>query len=199
MRRTWSYSTLLLPFFCPFITSAATLPSSLHLTSEANLFSNGSQEFVQCLTRSNVTYRVYDSPLELAMTFGRRPILPWQVITFLEYVLIDIKPNASRHPEEYIPHGYYYYHELQHLGAISVIPSLFRRFTWANLYLVVHALAEYIVGAPRAYEMCVEINFRNGGLAGAIFLDWWTPDVPKSRYILRVRGAGNRRLLRLDP
>lgn len=198
MRKTWSYATLLLQFFCPFITSAATLPSSLHLASEASLLSNGSQEFVKCLPRSNVTYPVYDSPLELAMTFGRRPILPWQVITFLETVLVDIKPNAARHPQEYIPHGFYYYHEFQQLGAIGVVPSLYRKFTWANLYLVLHALAEYIVAAPRAYEMCVEINFRNGGLAGAIFLEWWTPDVPTSRSSPRVRGAKNRRLLRLD-
>lgn len=198
MRKTWSYATLLLQFFCPFITSAATLPSSLHLTREANLVSNGSHEFVKCLTRSNVTYLVYDSPLELAMTFGRGPILPWQVITFLEYVLIDIKPNAARHPHEYIPDGYYYYHELQQLGAISVVPSLYRKFTWSNLYLVVHALAEYIVAAPRAYEMCVEINFRDGGLAGVIFLEWWTPDVPPTPNSLRIRDAGNRRLLRSD-
>ena len=199
MRRTWFNITLLLQLSYPFLTSAATLSPYLLLTSNTKPFSNGSHRSVQCLARSNATYPVYDSPLELAMTFGHRPILSWQVTTFLEYVLIAIRPNAELHPDGYLPNGYYYYHEIRQLGAVSVIPSFFRNFTWSNLYLVLHALAEYIVTAPHAYEMCVEINFRKGGLAGVIFLDWWTPDVPTLPSSLRVRDAGNRHLLEWGP
>ena len=196
MRRTWFHITVLSQFFVTLLVSAATLPPSLRLISTANLYNsshelvnwvsnlnphNGSHKSVQCLARSNVTYPIYDSPLVLAMTLGHRPILSWQVTTFIEYVIIAIKGNAAKHPHEYMPDGYYYYHEQHRLGAISVIPSFYRNFTWSDLYLVLHGLAEYIVTAPRAYEMCVEINFKAGGLAGVIFLDWWTSDVPGTR------------------
>ena len=192
MRRTWCLIPVLLQILFTFLISAATLPPSLQLSSGANLISNGSLDYVTCRSKSNVTYPIYDSPLELAMTFGHRPILSWQLTTYLQYILIAIKGNADRHPNDYLPRGYYHYHEPGHLGAVSVVPSLFRNFTWANLYLVLHALAEYIVTAPHAYEMCVEINFRAGGFAGVIFLTWWTSDVP------HVPRLGNRRLLELD-
>ena len=181
----WS-QIILLQIFFTLLTSAASLPPSLQLSSNANLLSNGSQDYIECRSRSNVTYPVFDSPLELAMTFGHRPILSWQLITFLQSVLISIKPNAARHPNVYIPDGYYYYHEPGHLGVVSVVPALFRKFTWANLYLVLHALGEYIVTAPHAYEMCVEINFKAGGFAGVIFITWWTPDVPTVRDSLSI-------------
>ena len=126
------------------------------------------------------------------MTFGHRPILSWQQSTFLRAVLIAIKPNASLYPYEYLPDNYYYYHEPGHLGAVIVVPSFYRNFTWSDLYLVLHSLAEYIVKAPSGYEMCVEINFKAGGLAGVIFLDWWTADVPTIREPLNVRDAENR-------
>ena len=198
MRKTWSYASLLLPYFCSSLASAATLPPSLQLISNATLLSNSSHENVKCLPKPNATYLVYDSPLELAMTFGHRPILSWIVTTFLRYVLISIKPNAAKHPTEYIPDGYYHYHEPGLLGSVIVVPSFYNNFTWSDLYLVLHALAEYIVTAPHAYEMCVKINFREGGLAGVILLDWWTSDVPTNRNPLRMRDAGLRRLHELD-
>lgn len=198
MRRMRSYLTLLLHVVFAFSTSAATLPSALQPVSNIRLLSNGSNEYVKCLPRPNVTYPIYDSPLELAMTFGHRPVLSWQLTTFLQTILIAIKPNAAHHPNAHIPDGYYYYHEPHHLGTVIVVPPLFREFTWSDLYLVLHGLAEYIVTAPHAYEMCVEINFRGGGFAGAIFVDWWTSDVPTIRNSLRIRGVGNRRLLDLD-
>ena len=173
MRTMWSYATLLLHYFCPYLASAAMLPPSINLTSSRNLLSNSSHEEVNCLPRPNATYPVYDSPLELAMTFGHHTILSWQVAKFLEYVLIDIKPNATKHPDDYVPRGFYIYHKRGQLGGVFVIPSFYNNFTWADLFLVLHALAEYIVKAPRAYEMCVKIDFREGGLAGVIFLDWW--------------------------
>ncbi|KAF6241402.1 hypothetical protein HO173_000112 [Letharia columbiana] len=198
MRKMWSYIPILLQVFFTTLTSAATLPPSLQLISNANILSNGSEEYIRCLPRSNVTYPIYDSPLELAMTFGHRQFLSWQLTTFLQSVLIAIKPNAALHPHVYLPDGYYYYHEPRHLGAISVVPALFREFTWSDLYLVLHGLAEYIVTAPHAYEMCVEINFRAGGFAGVIFVDWWTSDVPTMRNPLRVRGAEHGPLLEPD-
>ena len=63
---------------------------------------------------------------------------------------------------------------------------------------MLHGLAEYVVTASHAYEMCVEINFRQGGLAGLIFIEWWTPDVPAMRKPLHIRGVGNPRLLQSD-
>ena len=195
MRGMWSYATILLQVFCPYLASAATLPPSVHLTSNRNPLSNNSHEDVKCLPRPNATYPIYDSPLELAMTFGHHQILSWQVTTFLQYVLIDIKPNASRYPNDYVPRGFYFYHELGHLGKVSVIPSFYNHFTWSDLYLVLHALAEYIVKAPHAYEMCVKVDFRAGGLAGVIFLDWWTSDAPTKRSLIPVRDARNLRQL----
>ena len=189
MRRMWLYVTLLLQFFCPHLASAATLPRSIQLTSSRNLLSNSSHEIVECLSKPNATYPIYDTPLELAMTFGHHQILSWQVTTFLQYVLIDIKPNATKYPDDYIPTGFYFYHEPGHLGKVSVIPSFYTSFTWSDLYLVLHALAEYIVKAPRAYEMCVKINFRQGGLAGVMFLDWWTSDAPTKRSLIPLRDA----------
>ena len=198
MRKTWSCTALLLQVFCLRLTTAATLPPSLQLASSAHLLSNTSHESVECHARSNFTYPIYDSPLLLDMTFGHRPILSWEMTTFLEYVLIAIKSNAADHPHEYLPHGFFRYHEFGQLGAVTVIPSFYRNFTWSDLYLVLHGLAEYIVKAPRAYEMCVEINFRNGGLAGVIFLDWWTPDTPRTQRHRRVRDFGNHPLLELN-
>ena len=195
MRRTWSYVTLLLQFFCPYLASATTLPPSTHVTGNRYLLSNSSHESVQCLPRPNATYPIYDSPLELVMTFGHHQILSWQVTTFLQYVLIDIKPNAAKHPHDYVPDGFYFYHKLGQLGKVSVIPSLYNSFTWSDLYLVLHALAEFIVKAPHAYEMCVKIDFRQGGLAGVIFFDWWTLDAPTKRDLIAVREARNLRLL----
>ena len=167
MRRMWSFATLLLQFSGPYLASAATLPPSIDLTSTRNLLSNNSHESVKCLSRPNATYPIYDSPLQLAMTFGHHQILAWQVTTFLQYALIDIKPNASKHPDEYVPRGFYIYHEPGHLGKVSVIPSFYNNFTWSDLYLVLHALAEYIVKAPHAYEMCVKIDFRDGVWLGS--------------------------------
>ena len=198
MRKMWSCITILLQVFFTFQTSAATLPPYLQPVGSTNFLSNGSEEYIKCLPRPNVTYPIYDSPLELAMTFGHRPILAWQLTTFLQSVLIAVKPNAAHHPNVYIPDGYYYYHEPHHLGAVSVVPALFRDFTWSDLYLVLHGLAEYIVTAPHAYEMCVEINFRQGGFAGVIFIDWWTSDVPTIRSSLRVRDAEISRSLDSD-
>ena len=191
----WSYATILPQLFCPYLPSAATLPPSVHLTSNRDPLSNSSHEVVECLPRPSAIYPIYDSPLELAMTFGHHQILPCQVTTFLQYVLIDIKPNASKYPDEYVPRGFYFYHELGHLGKVSVISSFYNNFTWSDLYLVLHALAEYIVKAPHAYEMCIKINFRAGGLAGVIFLDWWTSDAPTKRSLIPVRDARNLRLL----
>ena len=132
------------------------------------------------------------------MTFGHRPILPWEVITFLKYALIAIEPNAARHPHSYIPNDNYIYHRPHELGAVSVLPSPYKRFTWSDLYLVVHALAEYIVASPRAYEMCVEIRFHKGGSAGLMFLEWWTWDVPTIRSSPHDRQARDRRLIGSD-
>ena len=198
MRKVWSSLTILLQVYFTYLTSAATLPPSLQLVNNANLLSNGSSAYIQCLPRPNVTYPIYDSPLDLAMTFGHRPILSWQLTTFLRYVLISIKRNAADNPHAYLPDGYYYYHEPGHLGAVVVVPSFFHNFTWSDLYLVLHGLAEYVVTAPSAYEMCVEIIFRAGGLAGVIFIEWWTKDVPTIRNPLHVRDATNRHLLELD-
>ena len=194
----WSYGTLLLQFFFPYLASAATVPPSIHLTSNKTSLSNNSHEDVKCLPRPNATYPIYDSPLELAMTFGHHPILSWTVTTFLRYVLIDITPNASRYPHQYIPTGFYFYHELGQRGKVSVIPSFYNHFTWSDLYLVLHALAEYLVKAPYAYEMCVKIDFQNGGLAGLIILDWWTSDVPTKQSLIPVRDARHLRLSELD-
>ena len=194
MRIMWSYVTLLLHFFCPYLASAATLPPSLRLTSNRILLSNNSHENVKCLPRPNATYPIYDSPLALAMTFGHHPILSWTVTTFLRYVLIDITPNATKYPDQYVPTGFYFYHELGQLGKVSVIPSFYNNFTWSDLYLVLHALAEYIVKAPHAYEMCIKINFRQGGLAGVIFLDWWTPDAPTKKSLIPVHDPRHLRL-----
>lgn len=179
-------------------TLAATLPPALQLISSPKPLSNGSHEHVQCLSIPNVTYPIVDSPLELAMTFGHRSFLSWQLTTFLQSVLIAIKPNAVRHPNVYIPDGYYHYHEPSHLGTVSVIPSFYKNFTWSDLYLVLHGLAEYVVTAPHAYEMCVEINFRRGGLAGVIFIEWWTPDVPMMRKSFHVRDVAKSRLFQSD-
>ena len=194
MHRMWSYAASLLNFFCLYLASAANLLPSRPLTSNWHLLSNSSHEGVQCLPRPNATYPIYDSPLELAMTFGHQPILSWQASTFLQYVLIAIKPNAAKHPDQYIPDGFYVYHELGHLGKVFVVPSLYNDFTWSDLYLVLHALAEYIVKAPHAYEMCVKINFQRGGLAGVIFFDWWTSDGPKKPSPIRFLHARNLRL-----
>ena len=192
------YTILLLQAFFTLSTSAAILPPTLQLTSSATTLSNGSQEQVTCLPRPNITYPIIDSPLDLAMTFGHRSFLSWQLTTFLQYVLIDIKSNATLRPFEYLPDRYYHYHEPGQLGTVSVIPSFFRNFTWSDLYLVLHGLAEYVVTAPHAYEMCIEIIFRRGGLAGVIFLEWWTPDVPTTRKPLHIRGVGNLRPLQSD-
>lgn len=192
MRRMWSYLTLLLQVFA-VSSSTATLPPSLQLISNASHLSNGSHEYVKCRDRPNATYPIVDSPLELDMTFGHRQILSWQLTTFLQGILIAIKPNAARHPNVHLPEGYYYYHEPHHLGTVIVVPSFYRQFTWSDLYLVLHAVAEYVVTAPHAYEMCIEINFRGGGLGGVIFIDWWTPDVPTIRNSLRVRDARHHR------
>lgn len=197
MRRMWFCLTLLLQVFA-FSSSAATLPPSLQLISNAIHLSNRSHEYVKCLPKPNVTYPIVDSPLELDMTFGHHQILSWQMTTFLQSILIAIKPNAAHHPNEHLPDGYYYYHEPRHLGTVIVVPSLYRQYTWSDLYLVLHGVAEYIVTAPHAYEMCIEINFREGGLAGVIFINWWTSDVPTVRNSLRVRDAGNRRLFEPD-
>lgn len=194
----WSSIIILIQLLFVCLSSAANLPPSLQLISNTHPLSNSSYHYIQCLPRSNVTYPIYDSPLELEMTFGHNPILSWQAATFLRNVLIAIKPNAASHPYEYIPDGYYYYHEPRQLGALSVIPSLFKNFTWSDLYLVLHGLADYIVKAPHAHEMCVLINFRKGGLAGVIFFDWWTSDVPMRQQSIRVRDAGHRRLLKSD-
>ena len=194
MRGVGSSVILLLQVIFTFKTSAATIPPALQLMSSPTPLSNGSHEYVECSSRPNVTYPIFDSPLELAMTFGHRSFLSWQLIIFLQSVLIAIKPNAARHPNVYVPDGYYYYHEPRHLGSVSVVPSLFRNFTWSDLYLVLHGLAEYVVKAPHAYEMCVEINFREGGLAGVIFIGWWTSDAPTLENSLRIRDVGGRRL-----
>ncbi len=198
MFRMLSHLMLLLPIIFTLPTSAVSLPPALQLMSRVDLLSNGSHEYVKCLSRPNITYLIYDSPLELDMTFGHRSFLTWQLTTFLQTVLIDIKPNAVHHPNVYLPDGYYYYHEHGHLGTVIVVPSYFKNFTWSDLYLVLHGLAEYIVTAPHAYEMCVEINFREGGLAGVIFIDWWTSDVPTIRNSLRDRDDGSRRLPETD-
>lgn len=190
MRRLRFYTILLSNLFSILPTSA-TLPPALQLTSGTVSLSNGSHEQVTCLQTPNVTYPIAHSPLDLAITFGHRSFLSWQLTTFLQSVLIDIKSNATNRPNEYIPHGYYHYHEPGLLGTVSVIPSFFRNFTWSDLYLVLHGLAEYVVTAPHAYEMCVEINFRRGGLAGVIFIGWWTPDVPAMRKPLPARRIGN--------
>ena len=192
MYRMLSNLILLLHIFFTLPISAAKLPPALQLTSTVGPLSNGSHEYVKCLSRPNVTHLIYDSPLELDMTFGHRPFLSWQLVTFLQTVLITIKPNAVDHPDVYLPDGYYYYHELGRLGSVIVVPSFFKNFTWSDLYLVLHGLAEYIVTAPHAYEMCIEINFRKGGLAGVIFIDWWTSDVPTIRNSLRIRDAASR-------
>ena len=191
MFRLLSYLMLLLHILT-LPTSAVSLPPALQLMSKVDLLSNGSHEYVKCISRPNVTYLIYDSPLELDMTFGHRSFLSWQLTTFLHTVLISITPNAVDHPNVYVPDGYYYYHEHGHLGTVIVVPSYFKNFTWSDLYLVLHGLAEYIVTAPHAYEMCVEINFRKGGLAGVIFINWWTPDVPTIRNSLRIRDAESR-------
>ncbi|CAD6583901.1 MAG: hypothetical protein ASARMPREDX12_001482 [Alectoria sarmentosa] len=197
MRRMWSYITLLLPIVAQ-ISSAATLPHSLQLINNASPFPNGSHEYVKCLPRPNVTYPIADSPLKLDMTFGHHSFLSWVLTTYLQSVLIAIKPNAAHHPGVYIPDGYYYYHEPRHLGAVTVVPALYRNFTWSDLYLVLHGLAEYVVTAPHAYEMCIEINFEHGGFAGVIFIDWWTSDVPKKPNSHRVRDAEHRRRVELE-
>ena len=197
MHNMWSYITVLLPALFTFPTSAATLPPSLHLISNANILSNGSERFVHCLAKPNATYPIYDSPLELAITLGPRPFLSWQLANFLEYVLIAIKTDAAQHPKDHIPEGYYYYHKPNQLGAVTVVPAFTRPFTWSDLYLVLHGLAEYAVTAPNAYEMCVEIIFRTGGFAGVIFLNWWIPDSSTSGKYIGVREAGNRRHLDL--
>ena len=177
-------------------TTASLLPPPFRLASNGTLLSNGTQKYVQCQPRSNVTYPIYDSPLELAITLGHQPIPSWQVFKFLEFLLIDIKSEVARHPGEYITGGYYYYHKPRQLGTVIVIPTLFRRFTWSDLFLVLHGLAEYISKAPQAYEMCVEINFKAGGLAGVIFFDWWTVEAPHERSAVSDRDIGNRRLLK---
>ena len=192
MHKMWSYITVLLPTFFTLPTSAATLPPSLQLISNANILSNGSERYIQCLPKSNVTYPIYDSPLELAITLGPRPFLSWQLVNFLKYVLIAIKKNASQHPEDYIPKGYYYYHVPHQLGSVSVVPAFIRPFTWSDLYIVLNGLLEYAVAAPHAYEMCAEIVFRAGGLAGVIFLNWWTSEPSTSGKYIGVRDTGNR-------
>ena len=194
MRQRWFSVTILFSVFSPFLTSAFTLPALSHSSSNSGPFSNDSQKYIQCLPKSNVTHAVYDSPLELAITLGRRPIPPWQATLFLETVLVSIKTNASVRPFEYIPDDYYYYHKHDERGAISVIPSFVRDFTWSDLYLVLHGLAEYVVAAPHAYEMCVEIVFRTGGLAGVIYFNWWMPFSGLMGLSL-PRDAGNLRLL----
>ena len=192
MNRIRVYVILLLNLFIVLPTSAATLPPAIQLISSPGSVSNGSHGYVTCLSTPNITYPIVDSPLDLDMTFGHRPILSWQLTVFLQSVLIDIKSNATHRPYEYISDGYYYHHEPGHLGTVSVIPSLFRKFTWSDLYLVLHGLAEYVVTAPHAYEMCVEINFRHGGLAGVIFIEWWTPYVPTVRKRLHARAFRSR-------
>ena len=176
MVNMWSYITILLPalFTCP--TSATYLPPSLHPFSNANILSNGSERYIHCLPKPNVTYPIYDSPLDLAITLGPRPFLQWQLVSFLKYVLIAINPDVKRHGKDQIPEGYYYYHKPHQLGSVSVVPAFTRPFTWEDLYIVLHGLEEYAVAAPHAYEMCVEIIFRNGGFAGVIFLNWWTSE-----------------------
>ena len=188
----WSYIVVLLTAFFTFPTSATTLSPSLQIISNASNLSNGSERYIQCLPKPNVTYPVYDSPLELAITFGHRPFLSWLLTDFLKYVLIAIKTNATRHPHDHIPEGYYYYHEPHQFGTVSVVPAFTRPFTWSDLYLVLNALKEYAVAAPHAYEMCVEIIFRNGGFAGVIFLNWWTSGPLTGSKYIDVRDAGNR-------
>ena len=199
MPKMWFYIRTLVLLFFPCVTSAASLPPSLQPISNLKLLSNGSQHYIQCLPKSNVTYPIYDSPLDLAMTFGHRPILSWQVITFLEDVLASIRSRAAHHPHEYMPDGYFYYHVHDQLGTISVIPSFVRNFTWSDLYLVLHGLAEYVVAAPHAYEMCVEIVFRAGGLAGVIYFNWWTPDFGSRRHPVSARDAGHLPNLEMAP
>ena len=171
----WSYITVLLSAFSTF-QAAATLRPSLHSISNASILSNGSERYIQCLPKPNVTYPIYDSPLELAITLGPRPFLSWQLVNFLKYVLIAINTNVTRHGKDHIPEGYYYYHKPHQLGSASVVPAFTRPFSWEDLYLVLHGLEEYAVAAAHAHEMCAEIIFRRGGFAGVIFLNWWTSE-----------------------
>ena len=174
MHKMWSYIIVLLPAFFTLPTSAATLRPSFAGISNPYILSNGSERYIQCLPKPNVTYPIYDSPLDLAITLGPRPFLSWQLVQFLRYVLIAINTNVTRHPEDHIPEGYYYYHEPHQLGSVSVVPVFTRGFTWSDLYIVLHGLEEYAVAAPHAHEMCAEIIFRHGGFAGVLFLNWWT-------------------------
>ena len=174
MHKMWSYIIVLLPAFFTLPTSAATLRPSFAGISNPYILSNGSERYIQCLPKPNVTYPIYDSPLDLAITLGPRPFLSWQLVQFLRYVLIAINTNVTRHPEDHIPEGYYYYHEPHQLGSVSVVTVFTRGFTWADFYILLHALEEYAVAAPHAHEMCAEIIFRHGGFAGVLFLNWWT-------------------------